>query len=456
MTTKATKSCTSYKPSKHDPVICAGCAWSWGAHSPDVRSVFCKISAQGVVTAIEHRYSYTSQAKPEYCNELRPIKYGEDLAICECGRFDREHNLRVQIRYKEKLKSGFKEKVVESYLGDTSKQCRKSLNTAPGVYTMCMLGAGHPGLHEGHGGTPVWDDVGKVNALEPSAVRIRQAQKPCGLFAPQTSKPGWCRYCNHKYIDHPEDCRGYELEELTHLHAPSCKSIVGLGEQACTCLTDTSKQMLLDTLTQEHKAKCAKYTPQDGMAQYVQVCKTCHYPFYKHALPARENFGTWTEWRAAHMTDQEVFRWFINLGSDDKERMQAFMRHLDKPEHMNAYAPSPRLIKLMWEFLPEKLQNLGRPPIVDGVALTPSQVSNIIDPDSRRDCYSCGGPLELNETYVCADCTPNLNDEGRLALVTTPSLGTKQMMSMRGPAKPEPATEPRETAPETDAEDHDD
>src|SRR5690242_20202155 len=98
---KSPESCSAYQPSKDDPVVCVHCRHKWSEHSPDIRSIFTRVAPSQIVSMIEHRMIFTSQAKPELCLHWRPLKYREDLRVCVCGRLLREHNLKVIVNSKE-------------------------------------------------------------------------------------------------------------------------------------------------------------------------------------------------------------------------------------------------------------------------------------------------------------------------------------------------------------------
>lgn len=464
--------CQGYSPLKRDPATCNTCLWSWGSHAPAVRSVFARISSQTILSIIEHRWSYISQLpRAEHCNTYRPIKYGEDLSVCTCGRFQHEHNIRVQVRYKESLKMEAKaEESSLSHVRDDmsypsgSNQCRSSLQVKPGMWIMCLDKSGHyPGTdhyHEDSKTKTTWKHTGEQTIInKKDGVKSAPIIWPCSGFQPQVDNPGTCRNCAHQYITHPEKARGFDLEELTDLHAPNCKSVIMNGQHYCNCMTDQAKQKLLDSM-KKGKSGCSKFTPRMGLTQSEIWCE-CGARFYDHTAAARENFGTWTEFRAAHMTNQEVIRWFMDLGMDDESRMQKFVHHMDHPSHMDAYAPPPKLIKLMWELLPEALQKLGRKQKKD------AKSNNLpIDPDIERDitvnsegrkvCYSCGAVLELTEEIICHGCV-SLNMVGG-SVGDTSALGTRQMMSLKGPAVvgSKLSTDRREVPTESEAEDHED
>lgn len=439
---KSAQPCQGYRPLKSDPIICNCCRWSWGAHTPDVRSVFTKISSPGIVAVVEHRFSYTSQSHPDPCTEWRPISYGEDLKICSCGRLFHEHNLRVQMRSKERDRPPVKpESSVNIHIPESATQCRVQLQIGAGCYILCLLPKDHLGLHK-HSGKAVtaeWDaEKSTIVRHEPE----RMADRACGNFSPKVDGPGTCRWCNRRYTDHQGDARGRHLEELTHLHMQSCKCVVNVGS-ACSCIVDTLKQQILDSMV----GNCPEYRPRGGETHTTQMC-VCGKQFYKHAEQARGGFTLWSEWRAIRMTNQEVIDWFVGLGKTPVERMVRLKDHLEHPSSVDPYAPPIDVVEELYQMLPmdyRELVEIQRKPrlittlvkrttpvvvhkpgclgsatcncapplaaMVAGVALTPSQVNRIVDPDEPKDangnrltCFSCGDKLTKEEVSICRGC----------------------------------------------------
>lgn len=458
--TKLSKACNSYKPQKRDPVICDTCLWSWGAHSADVQSVFTAISSSTITSLIHLRWKYVSAERPDPCTELRPHKYGEDLSICDCGRFQHEHNLKVQIRYREKARQEFKPIMREAdYMAKNSKQCRAVISTQPGLFVNCLLDKDHFGPHkhdDDHGICAIWDGRESTIINKRKNEVVRKSTNPCTKFEPLVDRPGTCRWCQHQYISHSEPARGFLLEDLEHLHSGYCKSVTRNGQHPCDCLTDANKQRMLDTLNTGKGVPCKKFDPLEENRNKIDLCR-CGRRFYDHWREAKGGFLTWTEWRASHMSNKEIIDWFMNLGPDDASRMKKFKHHLDHPSHLHPEAPSPSLIKLMWEMLPLTLRKLAGDSFAEKVlkTVTPSSTS-----DNER-CYECGGPLSMEETIVCKGCV-SLNTKMYGNLTTQKIAEIHEEEWARAVKKDQAivaashlASELREVAPESTAEDHD-
>ena len=448
---KAQQSCIQYRPLKSDPGICDACRWTWGSHTPDVRAVFAMVSSAGVLAVVEHRHSYMSQTHPDPCTELRPIKYGDDLKICICGRLGHEHNLRVQMRSKEKEATPIKphHSSINPHIPEASKQCRTQLQVSAGSYILCLLLKGHETLpkdnpaysamhkHSGKAFDAEWDsEKSTIVRHQPD----RTADKACGGFSPKVDAPGTCRWCNRRYTDHRDDARGRHLEDIIHLHMPTCKSVVNMGS-SCSCITEPNKQRILDTMLQE----CPEFQPQGSDTHNTQMC-VCGRHFYKHTDAARGNLILWSEWRASKMTNAEVVDWFLGLGATPTDRMVKLKWHIEHPSAVDPHAPPADVIDELYQMLPMTWRELvevkrrprlittpverttpqvihkpgclgsstckcAPPAMVGGVALTPGQISRLVDPDEPKDangnrltCFSCGDPLSMEEVSICRVC----------------------------------------------------
>lgn len=484
--------CSNFAP-QGDPVKCLYCQQRWIDHPVETRHKFVTQASEGVVAMVEHRHSYKCQSNPQPCLKWRPINYGENIKICECGRMAYEHNLKIIKQIADTTpRTPISPKPVAvreapAPLPDAS-QCPHSFPSGRTFYH-CYKSKGHVGFHEhvGHDFEATWSSdtgmpviisggaitrgrkFGKAKALCHASFKLMEGVHtlckkerghsgdhadastppntwpmnlpPCRGFVPEVDSPGLCKWCHRKYIDHEPGARGLELEGMTHIHSPGCRCIQAVGDVACTCLSDVSKQAMLDKIGEISAGVepmltevCLLYQPA-GDPQMIQIC-TCGLKFYGHTLDAKQGFGTWTEWRAAHMSNEDVIRWFVNLGDSPKARMTAIQRHLDHPSNMDPFAPSPKFIRIFVELLPMDYKALlpGRvkpikPPPTDknkpkskhrgrrkgnGIIIhsnTPTalQVDALPEP---RQCYCCPRTLVKGEYTVCKVCVSQMTEKG--------------------------------------------
>lgn len=417
--------CQNYVP-QVDPAKCVTCGKRWNDHHKDVRSTFTNGTTEGVIHMMEHRLSYLNQSSPQICPRWRPVKYGEDITLCECGRMLHEHNLRTIVR-----------KTM------TTSPTPRIVETGPGWTTLSTEAA------------PGKPPIGK----------------PCGHFCPEVDDPAHCKWCKFVYIAHTPDCRGLDLEEMTHLHATHCKSVVNIGS-SCTCMSDAVKQGLLNSMKvikasgikrpADSTAAIPELTPAQGCAwfrslygdhQGTQTCE-CGRAFYAHTVTACDGLRTWTEWRASRMTNEQVIAWFLKCGINDTARMEHLKHHLVCPSHMDPEAPSPSMIRALWEMMPQNMKELiprfkvkplpgnHPPPPEADVTTTPSIIGGVepkIDGvGPRTTCYSCGDPLKPGRESICEGCVTQLADPAAAPWVArkkpliTPTFATEHSINRDG------------------------
>lgn len=576
--------CLRFIPSK-DPVRCEFCAGTWIQHSGEVRKNFVDQSPDMVIMMVEHRHSFKAQENPAPCEAWRPVRYGEDLVLCECGRLIFEHKLGRIIKHMRQEKestattrctetlqlpipggeftvvsclldanhAGNHEHHSEHFSGTWTlrggvpviassrgtpgrNQCAESYKVAEGSFERCVLGVGHPGQHSTYGGRKHWtsgqqrpitaeppatpkcgvefrrgqlattcdfpyghlglhswatierptkhpvhpmsgrpicghtythntgleevcefdpghsgyhsyeiiEQCGEINPWQDphdasrlgysictrtkghtghhrcgssewlQDVDANTPSKPhwCRAFVPLVDTPGVCKWCSHKYIQHEPGGRGLELEFMLHMHSPGC--LCRTGPKACTCMDDKQKQAFLDTLAEAPDRKrgmvsCRKFDPNNP--QQSDLCK-CGARFYRHELSTREGFGSWTEWRAANMSNADIIQWFVGLGTTPTLRMIALESHMNHPSAMDPFAPPPAVIKELWDLLPDEvkrylpkkekpkqLPSAKQRPKGNGVTILRSSVDG-----NRTTCFNCSKELTMAEHSICKSC----------------------------------------------------
>lgn len=406
--------CSSFACATYDPSRCRVCSNRFAEHIKSVREAWWRSAPDVMIDLLKLRLKFLDQANPEPCVHWNPICVGEDLRVCLCGRIRNEHNLRVIVRGEAVLKGKRNEtapmskiipvapdKIHPSYglYVNTSGQCSSYRKLEPGTAVYCRkmldhVRKGDP-IHE-HEGPRIrltWMDSTSVQLGEPFTIR-RTASSACEDFSPVTELPGYCKFCGFSYIEHSEKGRGFQLEDMPELHSPGCVSVVKTGLNRCSCLDDSVKQMMLDSLGEVRKrtasrpvtpTECSAFDPPQS--QTSDACK-CGKRFHEHSLTAKQGFDTWARWRAAHMTDIEVINWFVGLGTDHPSRMREFKHHLDKPDNLSTTAPPPEVIKRISQMLPAEMHALLKVPT----------------PGKRTNCMTCGSALIKGEQAMCEDC----------------------------------------------------
>lgn len=415
--------CATYQPSKPDPVVCQGCNRKWGDHAPDVRSVFTRIASSTIVSMIEHRAIYTSKARPEPCVAWRPIKYGEDLKVCVCGRLLREHNFKVIINSKHH-EQRWNMEIGKPAAEEKKPQCLTRLEINKGMFIMCMEDKGHAGFHkhDGVANYAEWDDAGyKVHRKKfvtrgaPVTLNLTaQSAKPCGQFKPKEGKFGTCEFCLHPYKTHDSWAKGTHIEDIDYFHMPNCKSKSGV-KLSCNCMSEEAKQSLLDSakiwppLTKTCEEFRQKESGEAGQYNF-QLC-VCGQPFHRHSLQAKGGVLTWTEWVTAQMTNTQVIEWFVKLGSTPKQRMEKLKPFLEHPSHLTLGAPSPRVLKELYDMLPLSW--------CKEVEITfPESLRRVVDPSNNANlkviyCPSCNDQQAISRhatRIVCRKCYAVIGD----------------------------------------------
>lgn len=428
--------CNSFATATYDPSRCKVCSNRFMDHIKSVREAWWRSAPDAIIDILKLRLKFLEQTSPERCTHWNPISAGEDIKVCTCGRIRTEHNLRVIVQGEAVRKATIKrsppikateapeERIHPSYglYVPTTNQCSAYRKLEPGTAVYCRKLADHTRkgdhIHE-HEGPRIrlsWMNSTSVELGEPFTVR-RTASSSCDGFRPIVELPGYCRFCGYSYIEHSDTARGLELEDISNIHSPTCASIVKTGLNRCSCMQDSVKQMMLDSIgdvrrraaTKSDPTVCTKFTP--ASVAMSDLC-SCGRRFYQHSLEACDGFSTWARWRSAHMSNAEVIKWFLNLGTDDVSRMREFKRRMDKPNDLDPTAPPPEVIRRISQMLPARFHNV--------LKVTPR-----VD---RTLCFKCAAPLIKGELALCEDCQ-------------TDALGPNWVPKLFPPAAPKLATE---------------
>ena len=400
--------CNSFAAAIYDPARCRVCSSRFVDHIKSVRDAWWRSAPDPLIDVLKLRLKFLEQTSPERCQRWNPICIGEDIKVCECGRIRTEHNIKVIVQGESIRRAKIPpakvplsaSKIHPSYglYIATKDQCLAYRKLDTGTSAYCRKLSGHAAkgdpIHE-HIGPRIqvtWMNSTSVELGDPFTVRQTSAN-PCDNFSPVVELPGYCKFCGHRYIDHSDVAQGFQLEDITNIHSPGCVSVTKIGLNRCSCMDDSVKQMMLDSLGDVRRrtavalipAECLIYNPINP--QHIDSCK-CGKRFHQHSLTAKDGFETWTKWRAAHMTDAEIVSWFISLGFDNISRMREFKQHLDKPRELDPTAPSPEVIRRISQMLPADFHALVK------IGVT----------EKRTNCISCGSVLLKGEQAMCEDC----------------------------------------------------
>lgn len=303
---------------------------------------------------------------------------------------------------------------------------------------VCTLAKGHAGNHKGSG--MAWIDPTQLN---------RKWSKHCKFFRPEVDHPGVCATCEWRYVDHAVANRGYDFENLRHLHSPNCESKVR-QDGHCNCMTDVGKQTMLESMG-EVRAKvggpqsCPEFR---SSADKKDVC-VCGVKFVEHSHDARQGWMLYSEWRAHNMTNQDVVAWLIGLGNTPIERLKGLQLSLDNPTVFDGASPPSETVRELADMLPVELRNVidpatGKPFVLhlkpktfvarptpgpaktppsprkpnlgprhkrkgNGVSKVMREVETPLNPGTadapRTTCFNCAGKLETGQHNLCTSCS---------------------------------------------------
>ena len=160
---------------------------------------------------------------------------------------------------------------------------------------------------------------------------------------------------------------------------------------------------------------CSKFETSD-LTEWL--CQNCSKRFYDHEQEHREGFDSWTEWRAAHMSNDDVIQWFLDLGSDEVSRARQFRKRIDDYDFLDkTWPPSKKLIQELYSMLPLRVRNL-----VDSFKKPESSNTSS---EERDTCFNCGVPLlKPKETSMCTDCVKLAVDDGPVKRYVPPLVDT--------------------------------
>lgn len=253
----------------------------------------------------------------------------------------------------------------------------------------------------------------------------RNVEKPlCAHFWGTLLAPGICAVCNHKWIKHLK--KPHVIEAFEDQHKTWCKCVIMNGDLECSCMSYEEIQNKLDDI-----ARLREPTKVDHCKQFKPITEgnalcICGAGFYIHTPASIDGAKNLYEWRASHMSNQQLAKWFMTLeGKTRAQRIVTLRKFLTDPHFSHRplkdmVNPTLDVIEAMIDALDTASHLVERDVLVvvdkeEDDLLPPGDIyheDDVQTSDKKFHCHSCGEVDSNHSGSLCPSCAGMLASSG--------------------------------------------